>query len=829
MNANIPIMQLLGSAAGIGGTASPTAAPAPVGQSSFSAVMGSLLSAATGTGLATGANGSAASLNSTSDQSILAALQSGQITSEMIAALNSGQASGSLAALAAELAGLMSGGEQGTMVPLVVGLNLDQLQAAGIELPAGLSGGAGEGQAMLLVRQEALKSLMAGGGWQDGASVPALLMLGAENGGRQSVGYLDVSLSMVAETGESGSSPSLSFQLNIDPAATINIAPGLTTNLIPDLTTASGQEPSDPAADPPMLELAGLLTRLKALAVSARGGRDAAADDGAGSVTGENTQTITETDIPAVTAVSVVSAEAASAVLDDAVGAAGADISPAQPAIRSERGALPSVEKLTAEIEKLINKLTTGINEAGSAAGGDTAGSGVAVLNLLAGQAAVSAENGDTRAAGQTLELIGKLGKLSSLSAGEKQRVLADLAGRLRSLLNPAGNAGATATNPAAASRGEISLQALPSGQSATETSPSSAAVPGKALKTEAASERLVASANSTNISAGQPADPSVQNTVQLVNDTVNDTVAGTVADPVATQGASGILSALESAAATAGELADKAVVATTGKDTAGAKATVTQPVDQGAQAQGTTIAARQAAETVTAQPPATVQAAAAKAATAGAETTTYPVSPQVAEAGQAAPAEDKSEGRTENRRNEAGRTDIRPAADSDAGSAKAERTTTLAASAAVESESRQVSVPVSLSSLRKARRGQSKTQAIKAVNAFTGNSQAAAKAGESNDFMQALRVVAGERVWTTWSRLLWPVKNQAARNCWFARKAPSIAPNRAGARYRPVFVSSPPGSVSRIPPAASNSCGRFRFTQQAGKRCSRRLSARPV
>ncbi len=725
MNANIPIMQLLGSAAGIGGTASPTAAPAPVGQSAFGTVMGNLLSAATGTGLATGANGSAASLNSTSGQSILAALQSGQITPEMIAALNSGQASGSLAALAAKLAGLMSGGEQGTMVPLAAGLNLDQLQAAGIELPAGLSGGAGEGQAMLLVRREALKSLMADGGWQDGASVPALLMLGSENGGRQPVGYLDVSLSMVAATGGSGSSPALSFQLNIDPAATINIASGLTTNLIPDLTAASGQESSDPAAGSPILELAGLLTRLKALAASARGGQDAAAGDGAGSATGEHTQTITETDMPLATAVSAVSAEAASALPGAAVGVAGADLSTAQPAIKSERAALPPLEKLTAEIEKLINKLTTGINEAGSAASGDTAGSGVAVLNLLAGQAAVSAENGDTRAAGQTLELIGKLGKLSSLSAGEKQQVLADLAGRLRSLLSPTGNAGAAATNPAAVSRGEISLQALPSLASATETSPSGAAVPGKTLKTEAAAERLVASASSTNISAGQPADPGAQNTVQLVN----DTVAATVADPVATQGAgqapagaSGILSALESAAATAGELADKAVVATTGKDPASAKATAAQPADPGApQAQPSA---------------ATVQAAVAKAATAGAQTTTSPVSPQVAEAGQAAPAVDKSEGR----RNEAGRTDIRPATDSDAG------TTPVALAATGESESRQVSVPVSLSSLRKTRRGQSKTQAIKAVNAFTDNSQAAAKAGESNDFMQALRAAAGEK-----------------------------------------------------------------------------------
>ncbi len=740
MSANIPIMQMLGSAAGIGGPASPAAAPAPVGQSAFSGIMGGLIAASVGQGTATGAMGSASSTNSSSgnslEQSTLVALQSGQVTPEMIAALNSQQDGGSLAALAAKLAGLMSGQGQGRMVPLAAGFELSQLEAAGIELPESLTVGAGDGKAMLLVSEEGLKSLTAGGGWKDGESVPALLMLGSDSeSGQPLAGYLDVSLSMVATNVEDGSSPSFGFQLNLDPASTIN--------MISDTATALTQVAPGQVDGSPVLELAGLLARLEALAASTQSVSNVEAEEGTESVSDDNTQTITDSIIPSVTAGSAVAAQEASAIIVDAV--SGTD---AKPAIQSGQVALPAIEKLTAEIETLVNALAAGINGDKSGASGDAAGSSTSVLRLLAGDAAISAENGDTRAAGQALELIGKLGELSKLPESEKQQVLADPAGRLRSLLASSGTGNELATGTGSGNDG-FSLNVAQFADSAVEAAPSMQATSSPASNTEAAAGQLLSSAVPADNAASQIVDPNAQNQVQPGNDTVAaPAVADSQASGQAPAGVTAMLVAIESAAATAGELADKVAAAATGSG----NSTTIRPMVQGAQVSDAGPAAQNATETASVRQPVTTKAVAAPMAELKVESTAAPVSAQVVagqgpEAASAVAAEGKTVGRAEIAREPAGRAGSVPVQEAVKEDARAERTVSLAASAKAGSDSRQVSVPVSLSSLSKSRRSQSKTQAINAVNAFTGNSQSAAKvAGESNDFMQALRAAAGEK-----------------------------------------------------------------------------------
>ena len=663
MSTNIPIMQILGSAAGIGGQSSPAAAPAPVGQSVFSGIMGGLVAATTGQGIASGAAGAASSTNSTSgnssEQSILAALQSGQITPEMIAALNAQQGGGSLAALAAGLAELMSGEGQGRMVPLAAGIDLSQLQAAGIELPEGLTSVAGDGEAMLLVNEDALKSLMTGGGWKDGASVQALLMLGAESdNGQQMAGYLEVNLSMVESSAENGSVPALGFQLNLDPSSNIKMTS--------DLVAGLAQDANVQADSSPVMKLAGLLARLKDLAVSEMNGQSVADGKGAESVENNNTNNIIDSVLPAAEDGSTVTVDAALSVVGDSVSSVSVDPGLDRPV---SQGALPSVEKLTAEIEKLLNTLAARINGDNPAS---STNAGAAALNLLAGDAAVSAENGDTRAAGQTLELIGKLGELSNLSDTEKQQVLADLADRLSSLLASAGTGNEQAG---------LAMSYTPSTERPAEATPLMTATASMASSAGVTAGQLPSLATSGSKTANLTNDSSLQNTAQIVS----DTVSATAADPSATQGAgqaangeSGILAAIESAASEAGKLAEKSGAVMTAGVSASDKSTNIRPVVQGLQATENTTLAQQTVAASKVEQSAQVQ---------------------------------------------------------------------TASSAKAGSDSQQVSVPVSLSSLNKSRRSQSKTQTANAVNAFTGNSQSAAKvAGESNDFMQAFRAAAGEK-----------------------------------------------------------------------------------
>jgi flagellar hook-length control protein FliK len=737
MSTNIPIMQILGSAAGIGGQSSPAAAPAPVGQSVFSGIMGGLVAATTGQGIASGAAGAASSTNSTSgnssEQSILAALQSGQITPEMIAALNAQQGGGSLAALAAGLAELMSGEGQGRMVPLAAGIDLSQLQAAGIELPEGLTSVAGDGEAMLLVNEDALKSLMTGGGWKDGASVQALLMLGAESdNGQQMAGYLEVNLSMVESSAENGSVPALGFQLNLDPSSNIKMTS--------DLVAGLAQDANVQADSSPVMKLAGLLARLKDLAVSEMNGQSVADGKGAESVENNNTNNIIDSVLPAAEDGSTVTVDAALSVVGDSVSSVSVDPGLDRPV---SQGALPSVEKLTAEIEKLLNTLAARINGDNPAS---STNAGAAALNLLAGDAAVSAENGDTRAAGQTLELIGKLGELSNLSDTEKQQVLADLADRLSSLLASAGTGNEQAG---------LAMSYTPSTERPAEATPLMTATASMASSAGVTAGQLPSLATSGSKTANLTNDSSLQNTAQIVS----DTVSATAADPSATQGAgqaangeSGILAAIESAASEAGKLAEKSGAVMTAGVSASDKSTNIRPVVQGLQATENTTLAQQTVAASKVEQSAQVQTASTAPAAVKAATTAIPVSAQ-AEAGQepaaanVATVEGKSEGRTDIHRETTGRAESMPASEAGKDGIIAERTASLASSAKAGSDSQQVSVPVSLSSLNKSRRSQSKTQTANAVNAFTGNSQSAAKvAGESNDFMQAFRAAAGEK-----------------------------------------------------------------------------------
>ena len=748
MNASMPIMQLLGAVTGSSGQSSPATVYSDGGEGQFSGIMGSLIGA-NGIGSAvSGADGSSSTINassfgstkttsnqnsstfaqSTSSETILSALQSGQISPETLDALNVQQANGTLDESVARLAQLLSSLGGGRVVPLSADLDLSQLEAAGIELPEGFANLSPDGKAMLLVSQDALKSLLAGGGWKSGESVPAMLMLGSGEDGQGEVGYLDVSLSVVAAASENDSAPSLSFQLNIDPEATINTLPT-----------------AEQATSQPVMELAGLIAGLMALAASDESEEGEQANSNAELAQGENALNMADLIVPVET--DAVEAQTDVATIVEPVesdagetqveGAYSKELS----GIGSGQEALPSVAELTAEINSLIAALTAGqASGSGQVTEDNTKQSATEVLRLLAGQAATDAGQGNNEAARNTLELIGKLGDLSSLSDAEKQQVLAELANGLRSLLQAQADSGeiketgtarpaalATPVHAFAETSNETPLATATTSVVLTETETGhAAALP---VTETAASELTTESATSQTIESGSEAaaDKTTAGTNQTQH--ANDTPAN----------GENMLAALESAAATASELAEKLSVTLPVGKTADTASAVRTESDSALTQNGTT---QQAVSQVTAQTEAAIKTA---AASLGTETATT-VKPQVT-AGQQVQgvAEDAPSVRLDSDSKDVKNTVSTIDADGNPSQASTDRTVSLAASAEAGSNSQQVSVPVSLSSLNKARQQQPKTQQTSAASAFSSNSQTLAKAGESNDFLQAVKAAAGE------------------------------------------------------------------------------------
>ena len=276
MNANMPTIQLLGSAVGAVNTASPASATSGA-KSPFAAVMSGILGQPAGETLVSTTANSSESVSTTGSNISFIQLQ--QLSPELAAALNGNGSVDGLAALAGKLAALLNEMGEGKLVPLSADFDLNQLVEAGIELPEGLESALQGGQAVILVDQNALKELLAGGGWKEGMSVPVMLM--AENGDSEQPGVvlIDSMLEAVKQTDDTTGKTSLQFQLSFDPSTTINLDAAEQTPV-----AAAAQDAGEVI---PAGQLAGLVDAIALLKSVAEAGEDESSGE-AGQVSEQN-------------------------------------------------------------------------------------------------------------------------------------------------------------------------------------------------------------------------------------------------------------------------------------------------------------------------------------------------------------------------------------------------------------------------------------------------------------------------------------------------------------------------------------------------------------
>ncbi|MBW7997696.1 MAG: hypothetical protein FVQ81_14200 [Candidatus Glassbacteria bacterium] len=779
MNANLPILQLLGAAIGSAPTAGTAGTPAG-GQSPFSGILGSLLGAA-GDSAMPSADGSSSGTTGIPFESLLSALQSLQISPELLSDLNTQRSGGSMVALTAELAEMLSGIGGGRMVPLAAGIDLEQLGAAGIELPDGVKLGGQDSRAMLLVDEAALKSLLAGGGWKSGESVPAMLIVATgQEDGEQSVSYLTASLSASAGD-ESGEGSTLQFRLTFDPAGIISESTTAEHEIIGLPVTASGGEKTT------VLELGALVARLKT-AIGSINDKE---------ITSERSNPDLLTIQDDETQLRLPSRPEANTVANDKQDTDGQG----QPSL--------PISELAAELNRLIDSFVTSTekeetvsitgssNVSGDITGpsdvsgditgssnvsGDITGSSnvsgditgpsnvsddfsraITVLKVLTGQAASEVASGNTEAAGKTLTLIDKLARFNQLSAAEKQQVLTDLAGLLRSVLDsgqaavsnkaktvltPAGGFDTSSSAVAQSASGLSNITAehsksVPAGQSESGKSPvtgNNSVRPQTVLAVDAG-----AAAENVPVAAQHFATGVV---------TTGDAATSQPTDTTTAQShPAAILAELQSAAAAVSELADKPAGGT-GNSDRNDKSAVTSAVSLIADSK-TASAAHPGSPAPTAsaandqpvqqdsRPAGNNVFTQFKQAQPTAQTTQGNTGE--AQAGDNSVADKPVTGHAESRAAESAvRQETTAAGETQA--AKTEKSSAQAATASVKSDGQQVSVQVSLSSLNKPTKTQSKTDTVKAVKAFSTNSQATGHASLNNDFMQALSAAAGEK-----------------------------------------------------------------------------------
>lgn len=712
MNANMPVIQMLGSAAGAINTASP-ASSAPGAPSPFSAIMGGILGQpAEGAAVTTTAISSDSGVSS---ESILSSGEFQQISSELLAALNGLSTKDGLAVLAGKLATLLSELGNGKMVPLSAGFDLSQLAEAGVELPEGLESAMENGQALLLVDEGALKALLAGGGWKDGLNVPALLMAESGNTEHPRVTLVQAGLSAVASASVQPGEKPLQFQLTFDPNTTININ--------------SDNQPASALAGTQVTNLAEVIAWLRSVAADGKSGSGDETDEAEGSdpadvlaaILGDKTSpenAATENTTDTTELKNPEEAEAAPPA--------------AQTGVSDDAGG--RTRKLAAKVNDLISALlgASGRERATDSTPVSAVDRIAAALELLAGQAASS---GDNEAAGRTLEMIEKLGRLSQLGEGEKQQVLTDLAASLSSLLAGAAkeDTGTENTN---------TTQAFDASGASAEKAADVLAATGVETETDetVAVESEVAGLDIDGESGAGTVIRAIENTENSQTNNAGSAQGTQVpADNPRT-----LLAALETVAAAAGELAEK-LTGSRSETHSGHRRSSDSLVQKIA---GTL----QQQTTATVQPvlPNEKAGQTAQPVPTNGNQVSQPQTPGTSSVATASGAESRvmeQSGAPEAAQVSVDKTQsTQPAGQKTGQDDNSAMADTLTSAAAVDSDGQKVTVPVSLSSLNKIRKTQSKTETTAAVNAYSANSSAQRPEGEGNDLQKALRTAGGEK-----------------------------------------------------------------------------------
>ena len=336
---------------------------------------------------------------------------------------------------------------------------------------------------------------------------------------------------------------------------------------------------------------------------------------------------------------------------------------------------------------------------------------------------------GDSETAKRTLEMIGKLSNLSSLGEGEQQQVLTELASSLGSLLEKVELQDGASKKPGEALplAANTSASSEPAGiADATVTDPAdSRTVPGADIKVES---------DSGNNGSTVKSDAATDNTNK--------------SNPAATQNADSaqnVLATLETVAAAAGELAETKPA---GIQVVDRQADIRQPevshsdklADRIAGVLRETASAPQMKNT-------TRESAAAAGKPAEPQATNPAANAETKPATAESNVMDKPTERAAAQAKNNNATTAAASVDNQTSETRAVKTDSLATALAADSESQKVTVPVSLSSLNKSRKEQSRTLKAEAVSAFSSNSKSTSRAqGEGNDFMKAMRAAAGEK-----------------------------------------------------------------------------------